>query len=144
MPDIAALIQDHGYWVLALIVLLENAGVPVPGETALLAAGYLTSSDGGQHLHFGTVVIVACCAAIIGDNLGFFLGHYVARRRLAAGRRFLFLTPERMVIAERYFHKYGVLTVFVARFVTILRVIAGPAAGASGMRWGRFFAANAA
>ena len=144
MPDIAALVQDHGYWILGLIVLLENAGIPVPGETALLAAGYLSSSDGGSHLYFGTVVIVAFFAAVLGDNVGFLLGHYVARRRLAAGRRFLFLTPERMVIAERYFHKYGVFTVFIARFVTILRVIAGPAAGASGMKWGRFFAANAA
>jgi membrane protein DedA with SNARE-associated domain len=51
MPEIAELVQVHGYWILALVVMLENAGLPLPGETALLAAGYLTSPDGGRHLH---------------------------------------------------------------------------------------------
>ena len=86
MPDIAALVQDHGYWVLALVVMLENAGLPVPGETALLAAGYLTSPDGGQYLHLWAVVPVAFFAAIVGDNFGFLLGAGSARPRLAAGK----------------------------------------------------------
>jgi membrane-associated protein len=144
MPDIAALVRDHGYWVLGLVVMLENAGVPVPGETALLAAGYLTSPAGGHHLHLWAVVAVAFLCAIAGDNLGFWLGRRLARPQLSAGRRFLFLTPERMRIAERYFEKYGTLTVFFARFVTGLRVFAGPAAGAAGMRWWRFLLANSA
>ncbi len=144
MPDIAGLVQDHGYWVLGLLVMLENAGIPVPGETALLAAGYLTSPDGAQRLHPWCVVAVAFLAAIVGDNFGFWLGRRVARPRLAPGKRFLFLTPTRMVLAERYFHKYGTLTVFFARFIAGLRVVAGPAAGASGMRWGGFLVANAA
>lgn len=144
MPDVAALVQTHGYWVLGLIVLLENAGVPVPGETALLAAGYLTSPDGGQHLHIWAVILVAFIAAVVGDNLGFWLGRRVARSRLDAGKRFLFLTPERMKVAERYFAKYGSATVFFARFITGLRVIAGPAAGASDMHWRQFALANAA
>lgn len=144
MPNIAALVRAHGYWVLGVVVMLENAGLPVPGESALLAAGYLTSPDGGHHLLLWAVVLVACLSAIIGDNLGFWLGRRVARPRLDSGRRFLFLTPERMKGAERYFERYGALTVFFARFVTGLRVVAGPAAGASGMRWGRFVVANAA
>ncbi len=144
MPDVAALVEAHGYWVLGLVVLLENAGVPLPGETALLAAGYLTSPDGGARLHLGAVVAVAAAAAVLGDNLGFWLGREVARPRLAAGRGFLLLTPERMRLAEGYFHRYGTPTVFIARFVTGLRVVAGPAAGASGMRWDRFLVANAA
>jgi membrane protein DedA with SNARE-associated domain len=144
MPDVAALVQNHGYWVLGLVVLLENAGVPVPGETALLAAGYLTSPDGGQHLALWPVVLVAFVAAVVGDNVWFALGNRLARRRLDAGRRFLLLTPERMKLAERYFDRYGSLTVFFARFVTGIRVIAGPAAGAAGMPWPRFVVANAA
>jgi membrane-associated protein len=144
MPDVAALVEAHGYWVLALVVLLENAGIPLPGETALLAAGYLTSPGGGSRLHLGVVVLVACVAATVGDNLGFWIGRRVARPRLAAGRGFLLLTPERMRFAERYFYRYGTATVFVARFITGLRVVAGPAAGAAGMAWGRFAAANAA
>src|SRR5215212_8335470 len=100
MPDVLQTLTDlyaaHGYWVLFLAVLLENAGVPVPGETALLAAGYLTSPDGGRHLSLPAVILVAFAAAVVGDNLGFALGRWVARPRLAAGRRFLFLTPARM------------------------------------------------
>lgn len=144
MPDVAELIQAHGYWVLGLIVLAENAGIPVPGEAALIAAGYLSSPDGGQYLHLWMVVLVAFPAAVIGDNLGFWLGRRVARPRLAAGRGFLFLTPQRMLVAERYFEKYGALTIFFARFVAGARIIAGPAAGASGMPWVRFLLANAA
>jgi membrane-associated protein len=137
-------VATHGYWVLGVVVLLENAGIPVPGETAVLAAGYLSSPGGGQHLHLWEIIGVTLVAAVIGDNLGFLLGRRVARPRLAAGRRFLFLTPARMAVAERYFHRYGSLTVFFARFITGLRIVAGPAAGAAGMRWGRFLVANAA
>jgi membrane protein DedA with SNARE-associated domain len=144
MPDVTALVEAHGYWVLGLVVLLENAGVPVPGETALLAAGYLTSPDGGGRLHLWLVILIATVAAIVGDNLGFYLGRRLARPRLAAGKRFLFLTPERMKMAEGYFRRYGTPTVFFARFITGLRVVAAPAAGASGMRWGQFLIANAA
>ena len=144
MPDVTELVQTHGYWVLGLIVLAENAGIPLPGETALLAAGYLSSPDGGHYLHLWIVVLVAFPAAVIGDNLGFWLGRRIARPRLAAGHRFLFLTPERMRVAERYFEKFGVFTVFFARFITGIRVVAGPAAGASGMPWPRFLVANAA
>ena len=59
MPDVTELVQTHGYWVLGLIVLAENAGIPLPGETALLAAGYLSSPDGGHYLHLWIVVLVA-------------------------------------------------------------------------------------
>jgi membrane-associated protein len=144
MPDLVELFAIHGYWVLAVTVLLENAGVPLPGETALLAAGYLTSPDGGQRFHLWAVIAVAFVAAVVGDNLGFWLGREFARPRLAAGRRFLFLTPARLELAERYFARYGAGTVFVARFVAILRMTAGPAAGVSGMPWPKFLVANAA
>ena len=144
MPHITALIEVHGYWVVALIILLENAGIPVPGETALFTAGYLSSPDGGEHLHLWAVALVGFIAAVIGDNIGFWLGRRYVRARLDAGRRFLFLTPQRMQVAERYFEKYGALTVFFARFVAVLRIAAGPAAGASRMRWSRFVLANAA
>lgn len=132
-----------GYWALFFGVMLENAGVPVPGETALLAAGYLAGPHAGHQLHLWAVIGVAFAAAVIGDNIGFWLGRKVARPRLARGKGFLFLTPARLVKAEEYFARYGVLTVFFARFVALLRIIGGPAAGAAGMPWPRFLAANA-
>jgi membrane-associated protein len=137
-------VAAYGYPVLFLGIMLENAGIPLPGETALLVAGYLASPEGGGHLHLWAVIGVAFAAAVIGDNLGYLLGRKVVRARLAAGRRFLFLTPSRILRAEGYFDRYGTLTIFFARFVALLRIVGGPAAGASGMPWPRFLLANAA
>jgi membrane-associated protein len=148
MPVLGSSVADHlaahGYPVLFLLVLLECAGVPVPGETALLTAAFLCSPAGGECLRLGAVIAVAAAAAVLGDNLGYWLGRRVARPRLAHGRGLLLLTPERLARAEGYFRRYGALTVFAARFLAGLRVIAGPAAGAAGMPWPRFLQANAA
>src|SRR5207244_4241064 len=86
----------YGYPVLFFGIMLEHAGIPLPGETALLVAGYLASPEAGGHFHLWAVIGVAFAAAVVGDNLGYLLGRRVVRRRLAAGRGFLFLTPERI------------------------------------------------
>jgi len=132
------------YVALMFGIMLENAGIPLPGETALLIAGYLCSDAGGHRLRLGLVIVASFLGAVIGDNLGYWLGRRLARPRLAAGKRFLFLTPERFLRAEAYFHRYGAATVFFGRWVALLRIAAGPAAGAAGMAWWRFLVANAA
>jgi membrane protein DedA with SNARE-associated domain len=134
----------YGYPVLFLGVLLENAGVPVPGEAALLVAGFLASPTGGAHFSLGLVIALAFAAAVLGDNLGFWLGRRLARPRLQRGHGFLLLTPQALQTAEGYFVRYGTVTVFVARFVAGLRVVTALAAGTAGMPWSRFFLANAA
>jgi membrane-associated protein len=134
----------YGYPVLFLGVLLENAGVPVPGETAVLVAAFLASPAGQGHLQLGWVIVVASAAAILGDNLGYWLGRRLARPRLQGGSGFLFLTPQRFGKIEGYFARYGAWTVLLARFVSGLRVVIAPAAGIAGMHWPRFFFANAA
>jgi len=131
----------YGYPVLFAVVLAENAGLPVPGETAVLVAGFLASQSS---LAIGWVIVVTVAAAVLGDNLGFWLGHRWARQRLQQGKRFLFLTPRTLQVVEGYFEHYGTLTVFFARFVAGLRVVAALAAGTSGMPWPRFLLANAA
>jgi membrane protein DedA with SNARE-associated domain len=133
----------YGYGVLFFGVLLENAGIPVPGETAVLVAGFLASPTGGGHFHLAWVVLLTCAAAILGDNLGYWLGRRYARPRLQHGRGFLFLNPARLYRAEVYFLRYGWWTIFFARFVMGLRVFAALAAGTVGMRWPRFLLANA-
>jgi membrane protein DedA with SNARE-associated domain len=134
----------YGYPVLFGTVLLENVGVPVPGETAVLTAGLLSSPQGGGRLSLGLVMAVAFVAAVVGDNFGYWLGRSLARPRLSDGRGFLFLTPARFASVEGYFHRYGAATVFAARFITGVRVVAALAAGTAGMSWLRFLAANAA
>ncbi len=134
----------YGYPVLFAGVLLENMGLPVPGETAVLVAGFLASPAGGERFQLGFVIVLTIVAAITGDNLGFCLGSRLARPRLQAGRRFLLLTPRMLALAEDYFHRYGLWTIFFARFITGLRVVGAMAAGTAGMPWPRFLVANAA
>lgn len=134
----------YGYPVLFAGVLLENAGIPVPGETVVLIAGLLASKTGDYRFNLGTVMVIVIVAAILGDNLGYYLGRVWARPRLASGRRFLFLTPAALGRAERYFRRYGSWTIFFARFITGLRVVGAVAAGTAAMPWPRFVVANGA
>ncbi len=133
----------YGYPVLFFGVLLENAGLPVPGETAVLVAGFLASPVGGGGFDIWLVMLLTFIAAVLGDNLGFWLGRRFARARLQQGKRFFFLTPRSLLMAEGYFDRYGLWTIFFARFVTGIRVVGAMAAGTAGMKWPRFLVANA-
>ncbi len=134
----------YGYPVLFAGVLLENTGIPVPGETAVLVAGFLASPAGGGHFFLPWVILLTLAAAVLGDNAGYWLGRRFARPYLLKGRRFLLLTPQALHHAEGYFTRYGLWTVFLQRFITGIRVIGALAAGSAGMAWPRFFYANAA
>jgi len=132
----------YGYWAVFFGVMLENAGVPIPGETILLIAGYFASR--GQ-FHLALVMLIAASGAVVGDNIGFAIGHHYGRSVLLRFGRFVFLTPKRLEHMENYFESHGNKTILVARFITGLRVFAALLAGASGkMRWRVFFIYNVA
>ncbi|MEP6850011.1 MAG: DedA family protein [Acidobacteriota bacterium] len=131
----------YGYWVVFFGVMLENAGLPIPGETILLVAGYFASAG---HFNIFLVMLVACVGAVLGDNAGFAIGHHYGRGIMLKFGRFVFLTPQRLEHLENYFKSHGNKTVFVARFITGLRVFAAVLAGASGMRWRVFLIYNVA
>ena len=139
--SLAAWLGQYGYPVLFLLVFAESAGLPVPGETAVLAGAVLASRP-ESHLKIEWVIVTVIAAAVLGDNLGFWAGHRWARPRLRSGKRFLFLTPQALQTVEGYFEHYGAMTVAIARFVAGLRVVAALAAGTSGMPWPRFLVAN--
>jgi membrane-associated protein len=138
---LAGWLGQYGYPVLFALVFAESAGLPVPGETAVLAGSVLASRPESQ-LKIEWVILTVIAAAVLGDNLGFWAGHRWARPRLQSGKRFLFLTPEAFKTVEGYFAQYGAFTVAIARFVAGLRVVAALAAGTSGMPWPRFMIAN--
>jgi membrane protein DedA with SNARE-associated domain len=131
----------YGYWAVFFGVMLENAGVPVPGETILLIAGYFASQG---HFNIVRVMLTAATGAVIGDNIGFAIGHHYGRGLLLRFGRFFFLTPKRLAHMENYFTRYGNKTILVARFITGLRVFAALLAGASKMPWRVFFVYNVA
>lgn len=130
----------HGYWTVAVVLLLENAGVPVPGETVLLLAGFLTYSQ--HHFQLPWVIAVGVAAATFGDNVGYVIGHYGGRPLLERYRRFFHISPAHIVQGERLFEKHGAVTVFFARFVFGMRIITGPLAGVLRMHWKRFAVFN--
>ncbi len=127
---------EHGYWTVAVVLLLENAGVPVPGETVLLLAGFLTFSQ--HHFHLPWVIAVGVAAATLGDNLGYAIGHYGGRPLLEKYRRFFHISPSHIAQGERLFEKHGAVAVFFARFVFGMRIITGPLAGVLRMHWKKF------
>ena len=121
--------------------MLENAGVPVPGETILLAGAALARFG---HLSLPAVILIAITGAILGDNIGFFIGRRGGRVLLERRGRMFGLTPARIAQFDGFFARHGAMTVFIARFVTGLRVVGAILAGASTLPWGRFLIFNAA
>src|SRR5882724_9197602 len=133
---------QYGYWVVFFGVMLENAGVPVPGETILLAAGFFAAQ--GQ-FNLWEVMAIAAFGAVLGDNTGYLIGREVGRATLERYGRYVGLTHGRIAHMENYFESHGNKTILVARFITGLRVFAALLAGASRkMPWRVFFVYNVA
>jgi membrane protein DedA with SNARE-associated domain len=134
------LLSSYGLILLFAVVAAESAGVPLPGETALVAAAILAAQG---HYSIVEVIVVAAVAAILGDNAGYWIGRTGGRallRRWGPIRRY----AERVLPpGERFFEKHGGKTVFIGRFVSVLRVTAAWLAGITHMTWWRFFLWNA-
>jgi membrane protein DedA with SNARE-associated domain len=134
-------IDDYGLWFLFAIVCLESAGLWLPGETALIAAAVLAAKG---HLSIAGVIGVAAVAAIIGDNIGYWIGREGVRR-LIERYDWLRRRGERILPpAERFFERHGGKAVFLARFFGGLRVTGAWMAGITRMSWWRFLFWNAA
>jgi membrane protein DedA with SNARE-associated domain len=138
---VSGLVHHYGLAALFLIVMLESGGVPLPGETALVAAGVFASRG---ELDIVSVVAVAAIAAIIGDNLGYWVGRTGGRRLLERSRLLTRWSERILPWAEAFFDRHGAKTIFIGRFFSVLRVTAAWLAGISRMRWWRFFFWNAA
>jgi membrane protein DedA with SNARE-associated domain len=130
-----------GYTALGALILGESAGLPLPGETALITAGGLVAAG---HLSLPLVILVAGLAAIVGDTIGYWLGRRGGRALLV--RDGLGATHRRHAVrrADWFFARYGMATVFFGRWIPGVRIVAAVMAGAARMPWPRFAAANAA
>lgn len=139
-------------WLLALPPLLvytglfalvagESAGLPLPGETSLIAAGALSAHHAG--LSIGVVIATAAVAAIVGDNVGFAIGRYGGRRLLTRDGRWSETRRRTLERGEVFFAAHGPKAVFLARWLPGLRVVGAWLAGAHRMRWRTFLLWNA-
>jgi membrane protein DedA with SNARE-associated domain len=130
------------YAIVGGIILLESMGLPLPGEITLVSASLLAA---GGVTNVWSVAASAAVGAIIGDSIGYTIGRRGGRTLLARlGRRFpRHLGPEHVARAERVFARWGVWAVFFGRFVALLRILAGPLAGALRVPYRKFLLANA-
>jgi membrane protein DedA with SNARE-associated domain len=135
------LVTQYGLILLFAAVAMESAGVPVPGETTLIAAAVLAKLG---HFSLWSVIVVAATAAIVGDNIGYWLGREGGRRLLERWGPVKRYAERTLPPAERFFEKHGAKTIFFGRFIAILRVAAAWLAGISRMPWWKFFLWNAA
>ncbi|MFK0155312.1 DedA family protein [Streptomyces sp. NPDC090499] len=140
LAHLAPLLTHYGYWAVGAVVLVEDFGVPAPGETILIAAGVYA---GAGQLNVAAVAVIAFAAAVAGDNIGYLIGHTGGRVFVHRWGRYVFVTPERFQKAEEFFARHGGKIVVVARFVEGLRQVNGIIAGTSGMPWPRFLVFNA-
>ncbi len=137
---LAPLLNSYGYLAVGGLLFLEDFGVPVPGETILIAAAVYA---GAGQLNIAVVVLIGFLAAVAGDNVGFAIGHFGGRALVLRFGRYVFLTPERLDKAEGFFTRHGGKVVTIARFVEGLRQANGIVAGLAKMPWRRFLVFNA-
>ncbi len=138
---VLTLFARYGYAALFVGVFLENLGVPVPGETVLLAAGFFAKQG---TLRLAIVIPCAIVAATFGDNTGYWIGRRGGRKLIERRGKYIGLSPKRLSHVESYFHEHGPRTIFFARFISGLRVVAALAAGVSHVPWPTFLLYNAA
>jgi membrane protein DedA with SNARE-associated domain len=135
-------LQNAGYPAVVVFVMIESSGIPFPGETMLLLASFYAAVNGSLQIPF----VIACAAlgAIVGDNIGYFVGSTGGKAIVERYGRYVFVKQEQLDRAEKFFANHGDKTVFFGRFVAILRAWAAFLAGVNHMHWRTFFIYNAA
>ena len=139
LASLGPVLDSYGYLAVGGLLFLEDFGVPVPGETILIAAAVYA---GAGSLNIALVVAIGVLAAVAGDNVGFAIGNLGGRRIVERFGRYVLLTPARVETAERFFTRHGGKIIVVARFIEGLRQANGIIAGLGGMRWRRFLGFN--
>jgi membrane protein DedA with SNARE-associated domain len=136
------LISAYGYFSVAAIVGLESMGLPLPGETTLVIAALYAA--GHHDMSIVGVIASAAIGAMVGDNIGYWLGREFGYRLLLRYGGYVGLSHERIKLGQYLFLRHGGKVVFFGRFIPILRILAGVLAGMNRMRWRQFLLANAA
>jgi membrane protein DedA with SNARE-associated domain len=137
---LAPILNHYGYFAVGGLVLVEDFGIPVPGETILIAASLYA---GAGKLNVVAVGLIAWVCAVLGDNIGFLIGHFGGRRLALKYGKYVFLTSARLDSAEHFFEHHGGKIIVAARFIEGLRQANGIVAGITGMHWKRFIPFNA-
>ncbi|WP_205879028.1 DedA family protein [Leptolyngbya sp. BC1307] len=140
LETMQAIAREYGYWAIFCGILLENMGIPIPGETVTLVGGFLAGSD---ELNVWYVLAAATVGAIIGDSGGYLLGYYGGWPLLVRIGKLLRISEDKLVGLRDRFSQNADKAVLLGRFVALLRVFAGPLAGITRMPYPKFLLCNA-
>lgn len=140
LQGLTPILNQYGYLAVAGLVMLEDFGVPVPGETILIAAAVYA---GAGKLNIVAVVLIGILAAVVGDNIGYAIGRFGGHSLVIRFGKYVFLTEERLDKTEQFFNHHGGKVVTIARFVEGLRQANGIVAGITEMPWPKFVFFNA-
>jgi membrane protein DedA with SNARE-associated domain len=140
-PELQQFVANHGYLAVAGVVGLESMGLPLPGETILVLAAIYAATN--PDMSIGLVVAAAAAGAIIGDNVGYWIGQRYGYPLLLKHGKKIGVGEQRIKVGQYLFKHYGGKVVFFGRFVALLRILAAFLAGVNKMPWGKFMAANA-
>jgi membrane protein DedA with SNARE-associated domain len=133
------LAHEYGYWVVFLGIMLENTGVPLPGETITLVGGFLAGSD---ELNYWLVLASATAGAVLGDNFGYWIGYFGGWPLLVRAGRVFHIEESRLLAVRTQFSENAARAVIFGRFLALLRIFAGPLAGIAQMPYPQFLLCN--
>ena len=139
--DLLHLLATYGYWAVLVFVAIESIGIPFPGETMLLIAAIYAGTT--HRLSIPLVIVAAASGALLGDNIGFWIGREGGYRLLRRYGRYIRLDERKLKLGQYLFRKHGGKVVFFGRFVALLRALAAFLAGTNRMSWPRFLLFNA-
>lgn len=142
LSSLSGPLDHYGYLFIALLLLLENIGIPVvPGEFALIA-GAIFAGTGRGGLNVVLVGVIAVIVAVVGAEIGYYIGRFAGRELVLRYGKYVLLRPEHLDRAEAIVSRYGGIVVIVARFIVGLREANGIIAGITQMRWFTFLVFN--
>lgn len=141
LETIQQIAHEYGYWAVFLGITLENAGIPLPGETITLVGGFLAGSG---ELNYWYVLGSAIAGAVLGDNFGYWIGKWGGWPLLLRLGKFFRISEQQLEHVKQQFSMNAARAVFLGRFVALLRIFAGPMAGIAQMPYGQFFLCNTA
>ena len=139
LDEIQEIAHQYGYWAVFMGIALENTGIPLPGETIIIVSGFLAGSG---ELNYWIVLVTAIAGAVLGDNFGYWIGRFGGWHFILKLGRFFRIPVKKMQEARKQFTKNAAGAVFFGRFVTLLRIFAGPLAGIAQMPYRQFLLCN--